>query len=236
VSGFYNFIRILANDCTLQAWTYQKLPPAIRTCRHLKELFGFNVSHSSLYFSLPGSPELPPSPPQYEQLRTTNKTPPQVQSRDSTPTPSTNANGKRKRGDRGLSVSSDSESDADADTANKTPRKKTKRDAAQSSSANSPPPSNITVSVLLAQTWKEDKGCDPTGYWISEKLDGVRCVDVELGVKGFELIEFSVHISTKALSIAVSGTSSSRRTTFPRNGVSVTHFNPRDFGLLIMYP
>jgi DNA ligase 1 len=120
--------------------------------------------------------------PQYEQIRTNNKTLPQVQSRDATPTPSTNASGKRKRGDQALSVSSDSESDADADTANKTPRKKTKRDAPQSSS-NSPPPSNITVSVLLAQTWKEDKGCDPTGYWISEKLDGVRCVDIKFGVK-----------------------------------------------------
>lgn len=35
----------------------------------------------------------------------------------------------------------------------------------------SKPPSNIEV--LLAQTW--DESVDPTGWWMSEKLDGVRC-------------------------------------------------------------
>ncbi|KAJ3737293.1 hypothetical protein DFJ43DRAFT_987910 [Lentinula guzmanii] len=34
--------------------------------------------------------------------------------------------------------------------------------------------SKIDVAVLLANSWDVDKGPDPTGWWISEKLDGVR--------------------------------------------------------------
>lgn len=36
----------------------------------------------------------------------------------------------------------------------------------------SPPPE--VIDMLLAHTWEEDKQ-DPTGWWMSEKLDGVRC-------------------------------------------------------------
>ena len=34
--------------------------------------------------------------------------------------------------------------------------------------------SSAATKVLLAETWSED--VDPTGWWMSEKLDGVRCV------------------------------------------------------------
>ncbi|KAG8794282.1 hypothetical protein FRC17_008315, partial [Serendipita sp. 399] len=75
--------------------------------------------------------------------------------------------GTRKRA-RSLTVSSDE----DDDVKDTSPKKKVKK------SSGSPPtssgPTNIVVNVLLAQTWTEEKGCDPTGYWISEKLDGVR--------------------------------------------------------------
>ena len=33
-----------------------------------------------------------------------------------------------------------------------------------------------TVEVLLAVKWDLEKGIDPTGWWVSEKLDGVRYV------------------------------------------------------------
>jgi DNA ligase-1 len=36
--------------------------------------------------------------------------------------------------------------------------------------------STAATQVLLAETWSED--IDPTGWWMSEKLDGVRCVDL----------------------------------------------------------
>ncbi len=32
------------------------------------------------------------------------------------------------------------------------------------------------VEVLLATKWDLEKGTDPTGWWVSEKLDGVRFV------------------------------------------------------------
>ena len=34
--------------------------------------------------------------------------------------------------------------------------------------------STAATQVLLAETWSED--VDPTGWWMSEKLDGVRYV------------------------------------------------------------
>jgi len=36
--------------------------------------------------------------------------------------------------------------------------------------------SSAATQVLLAETWSED--IDPTGWWMSEKLDGVRCVKI----------------------------------------------------------
>lgn len=32
----------------------------------------------------------------------------------------------------------------------------------------------VKVEVLLASKWDLESGPDPTGYWLSEKLDGVR--------------------------------------------------------------
>ncbi|KAF9583974.1 hypothetical protein BGW38_007976, partial [Lunasporangiospora selenospora] len=32
----------------------------------------------------------------------------------------------------------------------------------------------LAQQVMLAQSWTEDSGVDPTGYWMAEKLDGVR--------------------------------------------------------------
>ena len=36
--------------------------------------------------------------------------------------------------------------------------------------------STAATQVLLAETWNED--INPTGWWMSEKLDGVRCVKI----------------------------------------------------------
>jgi len=36
--------------------------------------------------------------------------------------------------------------------------------------------SNEANRVLLAETWSED--VDPTGWWMSEKLDGVRYAEI----------------------------------------------------------
>lgn len=34
--------------------------------------------------------------------------------------------------------------------------------------------------LLLANKWDLETGLDPTGWWVSEKLDGVRCVKIVL--------------------------------------------------------
>ena len=42
---------------------------------------------------------------------------------------------------------------------------------------SSKPASSAKLEVMLAHSWKQDNGPDPTGWWISEKLDGVRYVE-----------------------------------------------------------
>lgn len=42
--------------------------------------------------------------------------------------------------------------------------------------------------VLLAQTYKSENGPDPTGWWISEKLDGVRCARILLPLRSKTLM------------------------------------------------
>ena len=70
--------------------------------------------------------------------------------------------GKRKKAD-------DDDDDDDAKPASKRTRpqraKKEKDDDATSIG---------TPQLLLANKWDLDKGADPTGWWVSEKLDGVR--------------------------------------------------------------
>ena len=71
--------------------------------------------------------------------------------------------------------------------------------------------------MLLAQTWKQHK--DPTGYWISEKLDGVRYVELTFSNMFHHLMDL-VRSSVTAPFIAVLGIGSSRRINSLRNGVS----------------
>lgn len=61
----------------------------------------------------------------------------------------------------------DDEADAQGD---QRPRKKQKPSSRKSQSPPKAP------SLLLATKWDVDSGIDPTGWWVSEKLDGVRYV------------------------------------------------------------
>jgi len=54
--------------------------------------------------------------------------------------------------------------------------------------------------LLLANKWDLEKGIDPTGWWISEKLDGVRHVL-------FLIVHYRMHIS----SIVLGPTSTARQ-------------------------
>ncbi|KAG8804765.1 hypothetical protein FRC16_000019 [Serendipita sp. 398] len=137
--------------CNCYAWVYQKnTPVSVRSCKHLKELFGY----------------------QYEDARLLSSAGSKNANANSASASTSNDQAdaeKTKKRARSLSVSSDE----DDDVKDTSPKKKAKRSPGASAPTSSGP-SNITVNVLLAQTWTEEKGCDPTGYWISEKLDGVR--------------------------------------------------------------
>ena len=50
--------------------------------------------------------------------------------------------------------------------------------------------------LLLANKWDLEKGADPTGWWISEKLDGVRYVSTDIPFRYTELC--GVELSTTA--------------------------------------
>jgi hypothetical protein len=85
---------------------------------------------------------------------------------------------------RAISVSSDDDETEDDEFTPKSkpttsaPSSKRAKRTVNDSPGGRPPnsgsvPSNITVNVLLAQTYNENNH-DPTGWWISEKMDGVR--------------------------------------------------------------
>lgn len=66
--------------------------------------------------------------------------------------------------------------------------------------------------VLLANKWDIESGPDPTGWWASEKLDGVRCVYSRSST--ILLVVADVHkelFSTASNSTAELATSSSLR-------------------------
>lgn len=143
--------------CTCPGWIYQRNAPVdTRSCKHLKELLGFRYEEARV---AQGKAKLNPKQDADGDADVEMSPPPE------------DKKGKRKRMERAITISDD---ESDADT--KSPSKRQKRDGGKSDSdaSTKSAPANMPVSVLLAQTWKEDKGVDPTGYWISEKLDGVR--------------------------------------------------------------
>jgi DNA ligase 1 len=79
--------------------------------------------------------------------------------------------------DGGAGGAGDSSKPASKATTSAPSSKRPKRTVNDSPSSRPPDsssiPSNITVNVLLAQTYNE-KNHDPKGWWISEKMDGVR--------------------------------------------------------------
>ncbi|SRR5258706_4547550 len=107
---------------------------------------------------------------QYEKARLAWKNPQPARggktagssSRDGKSTAS--ARGKRKK----------SSEDEGEDEDNGGSRSKRRKPTSSKPASRAPGPK---LDVMLAHSWKQDSGLDPTGWWISEKLDGVRYVD-----------------------------------------------------------
>ncbi|KAJ7621186.1 DNA ligase/mRNA capping enzyme [Roridomyces roridus] len=84
--------------------------------------------------------------------------------------PASKAGGKRKRDD------DDEDEDEDEKPKKKKPASKSKgkKKADEDEEEDEDGGSGGAPDLLLANKWEVDKGPDPTGWWISEKLDGVR--------------------------------------------------------------
>lgn len=145
------------------------MPVNARSCKHLQSLLGEEYEAARLKFKNPDGPPL-------KVKGAAKKKPPKAK-----PV----SKGKRKK---------DDEEDEDEKPAKRTRKAATDRkgkakeeddDAAEDDDDDDTPSNGkAVVEVLLANKWDLEKGPDPTGWWISEKLDGVR-FDCFLSLKTF---------------------------------------------------
>lgn len=138
-------------------------PVNARTCKHLKSLLGEKYELARLKLKNPNGP-----PP-----KGTAKKPASKAKAKAKPV------SKRKKAD-------DDEDDEDEDDAK--PAKKARKPASKGKAKDADeedeadddeedaPAGKSVPELLLANKWDIEKGPDPTGWWISEKLDGVRYV------------------------------------------------------------
>ncbi|KAF8901777.1 DNA ligase/mRNA capping enzyme [Mucidula mucida] len=155
--------------CTCPAWRNQGgFPVNARTCKHLKELLGEAYEIARLKLKNPEGPA--PTSKSKSKAKLASKSKPASKTGKPaskgarTPT-------KRKRGQDDDDDEDDEDDDDDAQLAKKTrtqPARKKKSDDSR------PPSSKAAPELLLANKWDIEKGPDPTGWLISEKLDGVR--------------------------------------------------------------
>lgn len=142
-------------------------PVSARTCKHLKSLLGDAYEAARLKLKNPDGP-----PP-----KDTKKKPPSKKPASKAKPPS-KAKSKRKKDDE------DGEDEEDEDKPAKKRVKKADDDEEEDEETSTS--GGGTVAVLLANKWDLEKGPDPTGWWISEKLDGVRYIrsrpEPELGL------------------------------------------------------
>lgn len=145
--------------CTCPAWRNQGgVPVNARTCKHLKSLLGDKYEAARLKLKNPHGP-----PPKGTAKKPASKT-----------------NAKRKK-------VADDDDDDDDDKPTKKSRKpasttkgKAKKvdddeeGADDDEEDESAPVTKGVPELLLANKWDLDTGLDPAGWWISEKLDGVR--------------------------------------------------------------
>ncbi|KAK2459959.1 hypothetical protein APHAL10511_008044 [Amanita phalloides] len=146
--------------CTCPAWRNQsKVPINARSCKHLKSLLGDAYEAARVQLANPDAPK--PASKSKKQPAKTGK-------------------GKRKRGVQ--------DEDEDEEKAEKPRSKKTRQtkpaskadngdeeeSGGETSEGGADDAKKKVPELLLANKWDVSTGLDPTGWWISEKLDGVR--------------------------------------------------------------
>ena len=151
-----------------------------RTCKHLKTLLGDKYEIARIKMKNPDGPQ---------PKATTSKTRAASKVNKSAPAKSAKAAGKRKK------PVDDDDAEYDEDKAHARPSKRAKSAATSSrpqskgkakqveeeeeeeeeDAEEAPSAAKSVPELLLANKWDIETGPDPTGWWMSEKLDGVRC-------------------------------------------------------------
>ena len=153
-------LQTLITELVYKAWRNQsRVPVNARSCKHLRSILG----------------------DAYENERVKVMNPDGTSSSGKKgKAQSTKSRSKRKRND-----DDDDGEDNNGDKKRARPSKKPspkanneQQDPDDEDDEDEDPPSSSKkkVEVLLAVKWDLDKGADPSGWWVSEKLDGVRYV------------------------------------------------------------
>ncbi|KAF9459157.1 hypothetical protein BDZ94DRAFT_1268934 [Collybia nuda] len=150
--------------CTCPAWRNQGGSPVnARTCKHLKSLLGEKYELARLKLKNPNGPppkgtaKKPVSKAKAKAKPTSKRKKADDDEDEDDEDDSKPAKRARKPASKGKAKVKDEDDDGDAED-----------DDEESSPGKSVP------DLLLANKWDIEKGPDPTGWWISEKLDGVR--------------------------------------------------------------
>ncbi|KAJ3393649.1 hypothetical protein HDU84_001424 [Entophlyctis sp. JEL0112] len=155
--------------CTCQGWRMNKRPVDARTCKHLKELLGDAYESARLLWKDPHGASTQ-APAKRKVVETKKPSTSGDSSEDDHAAHSKKKPRKKRKGDNGenSAAADDNESSEDSDVADDAAAKFSAKNRAkrEETKLKQPP-------LLLAHKYEPDS-TDPTGWWISEKLDGVR--------------------------------------------------------------
>ncbi|KAI0029276.1 DNA ligase/mRNA capping enzyme [Vararia minispora EC-137] len=147
--------------CTCPAWRNQsRVPTNARTCKHLKALLGDEYEDARVKWKDPDG---------YAE-RSKGKAPAKGKP-GSKGKPASNGKRSTKTGSK---RKQDNDNDAGDHDVGKPAEKRRKVDAVDEDKEYEEVAGKAKVDVLLAVKWDVDTGPDPAGWWVSEKLDGVR--------------------------------------------------------------
>jgi len=150
-----------------------RAPTNARSCKHLKALLGEAYEDERIKWKDPDGFAQRSGGKGSAKGRPASKLKPASKSKNKPP--SRGAGSKRKKGD-----DNDDEDDGDEGRAGK--RRKGDDIIDEDEESDDAIHSKIKVEVLLANKWDVDTGPDPTNWWISEKLDGVRYVGISIAI------------------------------------------------------
>lgn len=174
-----NLMIIPNHPLSMKAWRNQaRAPVNARSCKHLRQLLGDAYEDARLKHMNPDGVTPGPSKTSKASSKSTKKG-----STTATRSSRSSTNKRKKQGD------DEGEEDQDDDSNGSKKKLRSSGDTSKPTSKNDQSreqdedegevegevnDGKAAVNVLLAVKWDLEKGADPTGWWVSEKLDGVR--------------------------------------------------------------